>query len=131
MLPSYLAGTYHHGCHYECRGVSCLQGTAVGFPWFAYGHNAAVYGPDVEQFTPDRWMDEGASTAWGADGDSTDTAADSTVYESKGKVPDPWTFAVGPRDCAGQALARIELQVRGWMAEGEGLSGCGSYGHSV
>jgi len=24
---------------------------------------------------------------------------------------DPWTFSIGPRDCAGQALARLELQV--------------------
>jgi cytochrome P450 len=27
------------------------------------------------------------------------------------KLQDPWTFSIGPRDCAGQALARMELQV--------------------
>lgn len=26
------------------------------------------------------------------------------------KLQDPWTFSIGPRDCAGQALARMELQ---------------------
>eukprot|EP00879_Flechtneria_rotunda_P010935 GHRR01011426.1.p1 GENE.GHRR01011426.1~~GHRR01011426.1.p1 ORF type:complete len:628 (+),score=243.39 GHRR01011426.1:210-2093(+) len=31
---------------------------------------------------------------------------------SKQPLQDPWTFSIGPRDCAGQALARIELQVR-------------------
>jgi hypothetical protein len=34
------------------------------------------------------------------------------VKGSKQAPPnDPWSFSIGPRDCAGQALARIELQV--------------------
>jgi hypothetical protein len=39
-------------------------------------------------------------------------AAAAGVKGSKQQPPnDPWSFSIGPRDCAGQALARIELQV--------------------
>jgi hypothetical protein len=50
----------------------------------------------------------------GASGWANGTApAAAGVKGSKPQPPnDPWSFSIGPRDCAGQVLARIELQVR-------------------
>lgn len=132
--------------------LSCaVQGTPVGVPLFAFGHNPETYGPDVEAFRPDRWLPGRPSTsgsnhaAVDANPDSTQPnaiAADaSSETEGHEKVQksmassvvaagvgqavrpagqavrpaapqDPWSFSIGPRDCAGQALARMELQVR-------------------
>jgi cytochrome P450 len=59
-----------------------------------------------------------AAAAPAAADDSSRTAANGMpaaaagVNSSKPQPPnDPWSFSIGPRDCAGQALARIELQV--------------------
>eukprot|EP00878_Enallax_costatus_P038498 GHUV01043771.1.p1 GENE.GHUV01043771.1~~GHUV01043771.1.p1 ORF type:complete len:120 (-),score=41.74 GHUV01043771.1:501-821(-) len=34
-----------------------------------------------------------------------------TATTAPGQSPDPYTFLAGPRDCIGQALAKLELQV--------------------
>jgi cytochrome P450 len=54
-----------------------------------------------------------AAAAVEADGTAPAAAAAAAgVKGSKAQPPnDPWSFSIGPRDCAGQALARIELQV--------------------
>lgn len=105
-----------------------MQDTAVGVPLFAFGHSPHIYGPDVEEFRPSRWLagSSRTSSAGGvraADGAvatepagadpmaSTDSAVAAVGgSSSSSKLQDPWTFSIGPRDCAGQALARLELQ---------------------
>jgi cytochrome P450 len=108
------------------------QGTPVGIPWFAFGHNPATYGQDVADFKPERWL-TGRNNSSMSSVSSTDdsdsqpspspslsaaagsaaagaAAAVQRVSSTK-QLQDPWTFSIGPRDCAGQALARLELQV--------------------
>lgn len=71
----------------------------------------------MDDFKPDRWL-AGKSTSSGRTGPSTspETAAAAVASDAdRGlgfkALQDPWTFSIGPRDCAGQALARLELQV--------------------
>jgi hypothetical protein len=61
-------------------------------------------------------MDGGSSAGETAAAAGADAAASvRRVSSSSGgagkQLQDPWTFSIGPRDCAGQALARLELQV--------------------
>lgn len=129
------------------------QGTAVGVPLFAFGHDPSIYGADVEMFRPSRWLNSNSSSRKPLSSSSSrnnsadDITRTSTVAEPAGteattsidsfsdavaavdpsaaaavrpsqpgssgssRLQDPWTFSIGPRDCAGQALARLELQV--------------------
>jgi hypothetical protein len=52
------------------------------------------------------------AAAAGAGAGAAGSSATTTPSSSTGRLPDPLSFSLGPRDCAGQALARIELQVR-------------------
>jgi hypothetical protein len=60
-----------------------------------------------------------SSSSDGDDGNGDDGNADDGGDDDGGeeirdggrRLLDPWTFSIGPRDCAGQALARMELQV--------------------
>jgi hypothetical protein len=54
----------------------------------------------------------GSTGSAGSDTASPAAAAAAVQRVSSSKqLQDPWTFSIGPRDCAGQALARLELQV--------------------
>jgi cytochrome P450 len=130
-----------HSHTIRCRDLPATpppQNTAVGVPWFAFGHSTATYGPDAEAFNPDRWLACRASKAAqptsnssagpdaGAGGRDTADKGAAAAAAAAAAVPqavpgsklpnDPWTFSIGPRDCAGQALARMELQVCGCKA---------------
>uniref|UniRef100_A0A383VZN8 Cytochrome P450 n=1 Tax=Tetradesmus obliquus TaxID=3088 RepID=A0A383VZN8_TETOB len=76
-------------------------------------------------------MDGGSASLSSIDAQAADTDAIGSSSAANGTAPaaaaaaaaaggkgsrqqppnDPWSFSIGPRDCAGQALARIELQV--------------------
>lgn len=56
---------------------------------YAFGHNEAVYGPTAGQFLPERFLP--------------------AAQDKQRAAPEPLSFSAGPRDCAGQALARLEI----------------------
>ena len=84
------------------------------------------YGPTSGIFDPERWMTsepsiitaaEAPKVTLPAEGHATTTvSARETDVDPSGPAgfngpPDPMTFSLGPRDCVGQSLARLELQV--------------------
>jgi cytochrome P450 len=65
--------------------------TIIISPW-AINVNKDLWGPDAEEFNPDRWMGPGAANTGGADSN----------YSFL-------TFLHGPRSCIGQAFAKAEF----------------------
>ena len=73
------------------EGVSCEkehfpQGTVLSVPSYTLHHDAELWGPDVEEFLPDRWLSL-------------------TPRQRMGFNP----FSFGPRACVGQNVAHMEL----------------------
>ncbi|RXW15522.1 hypothetical protein EST38_g10327 [Candolleomyces aberdarensis] len=71
------------------RGQYFPQGTVLSVPSYSIHRDTSVWGEDVEQFRPERWLE----------GD------DSAMH----KTFNP--FSVGPRACLGRNLAFLELQI--------------------
>jgi cytochrome P450 len=77
--------------------------TIIISPW-AINVNKKLWGPDADEFNPDRWMGQGAANTGGADSN----------YSFL-------TFLHGPRSCIGQAFAKAEFAclVAAWMGKFE------------
>lgn len=84
------------------------------------GLSERLYGPTAATYDPERWL--GHTAAPSTVGTADDVAAGSADQQkkmhvqqaaagSKGTPPEPLVFSAGPRDCIGQSLARMELQV--------------------
>uniref|UniRef100_A0A7S3QL72 Cytochrome P450 n=2 Tax=Dunaliella tertiolecta TaxID=3047 RepID=A0A7S3QL72_DUNTE len=70
------------------------KGTVVMLHSYSIHHSKEAWGPDAEEFKPERWDNKG-DEAQGSGG------------RRVGYQP----FSLGPRDCVGQALAMLELRV--------------------
>ncbi|KAG1667781.1 hypothetical protein FOA52_010818 [Chlamydomonas sp. UWO 241] len=103
-------------------GYDVPAGTWICLPGAALDRSTAVYGEDANTFRPDRWISRspsdtdngGAGIAWAGtgayDGDDAGSVADQAAH-AQGRIKEPIAFSMGPRDCVGQALARLEMQV--------------------
>ncbi|KAG1661360.1 hypothetical protein FOA52_002474 [Chlamydomonas sp. UWO 241] len=114
-----------HPCCTLCYDVPA--GTWLCFPFAAIDRSPAVYGPDADTFRPSRWIPRpskagdtiaaswGGTSAFNGDvGDTYDSDSDGfadKLLKAPGRLKEPIAFGMGPRDCAGQALARLEMQV--------------------
>lgn len=78
--------TAQHGIGYGEEHF--LQGTVLSVPSFTIHHDAEVWGEDVEEFKPDRWLPENL------------TPRQKTCFNP---------FSYGPRACVGQNVAHMEL----------------------
>ena len=79
-------------------------------PMGPLGTSIHNYGPTAGSFDPERWLSTSRAASPSEDASSSpDDADDATA--GGGGLPDPLSFSVGPRDCVGQTLARLELQV--------------------
>lgn len=96
-----------------------LQGTIILIPVFVSANSKDHYGPTADQFIPERWLQDdsseefvydGSTAANGQSGRHGDNAARNSNSKFA-KPPDSMAFMVGQRDCIGQTLARMELQV--------------------
>jgi len=75
----------------EPSGVTCEnehfpEGTVLSVPSYTLHHREEVWGPDVEEFRPERWLD-------------------ATAEQRMSFNP----FSYGPRACVGQNVAHMEL----------------------
>ncbi|KAL4096261.1 hypothetical protein PRIC1_009623 [Phytophthora ramorum] len=78
---------------YLYEGTLIKAGTRVVMPHYAMGRMSTVWGPDVDEFKPDRWIDP---------------------ITGKGKVVSPFKFSVflgGPRICLGKKFALAEIKI--------------------
>ncbi|TMW65592.1 hypothetical protein Poli38472_008234 [Pythium oligandrum] len=76
-----------------CGDIPLLKGQLVALPTYAMGRNPDVWGPDANEFKPERWIDPG-------------TGQLRHVPSSKFS-----TFHSGPRTCIGMNLAMLELRL--------------------
>ncbi|KAJ3753813.1 cytochrome P450 monooxygenase pc-bph [Lentinula raphanica] len=74
------------------EGVMFPEGTVLSVPSYTIHRDTEVWGDDIEEFRPERWL--------GLDGDK---------RELVNKTFNP--FSVGPRACVGRNLAYLELQL--------------------
>lgn len=72
----------------EFDGILFPRGTVLSVPSYTIHHDADVWGPDVEEFYPDRWLPE-------------------NLTERQKICFNP--FSYGPRACVGQNVAHMEL----------------------
>ncbi|KAG1669648.1 hypothetical protein FOA52_010808, partial [Chlamydomonas sp. UWO 241] len=106
-------------------GHDVPAGTWIALPGGVIDRSTAVYGEDADKFRPDRWLSHTSESggkdgaAWAATGaydDHGDNASSGAVDQApaalaQDRLKEPIAFSMGPRDCVGQALARLELQV--------------------
>jgi cytochrome P450 len=72
------------------QGVVIPKGTTVLIQPAVVQHNPTIWGPDCDEFRPDRWD------------------------RLKGEAADPWafaTFSLGPRVCIGKAMTMLEFKI--------------------
>jgi len=66
------------------------RGSVLSVPSYTIHHDSEVWGPDVEEFRPDRWLPKNL------------TARQKTCFNP---------FSLGPRSCIGQNVVRMELSL--------------------
>lgn len=79
-------------CDAVVLGTPVPKGTILVISAEATNHDTALWGPDADQFNPDRWLGPGRANSGGA----------STNYANM-------TFVHGPRSCIGATFSKSEL----------------------
>jgi hypothetical protein len=99
-----------------------MQGMHVIIPPYPIGVSTANYGPTANRFIPERWLDQQQLQHLDALRESAGlrpraaaaAAAAAAGFELPGSSSSrklaELAFSVGPRDCVGQSLAKLELQ---------------------
>jgi benzoate 4-monooxygenase len=81
-IPASSPGVTILGRHYG-------PGTVLSVPTYTVHHDKNIWGPDADEFNPDRW------------------AGEMTPAQKKGFIP----FSYGPRSCVGRNLAEIQMKM--------------------
>ena len=74
----------------EILGYSFPPGTALSVPSYTIHHSKTIWGPDADEFVPERWDEKRL-----------------TQKQKDSFIP----FSVGPRACVGRNVAEMELKV--------------------
>jgi cytochrome P450 len=77
-------------------GYKVPKGTRVIMPPWAINRSPELWGPDAEEFIPDRWIDQTTGKPNNSGGAANNYAI--------------MTFLHGPRSCIGQGFAKAELR---------------------
>ena len=83
IVPPNSAGVTIHGVHFPA-------GSVLSVPAFTIHHSKAIWGPDADEYVPERWGKEML-----------------TEQQKRAFIP----FSYGPRACVGQNVAVMELSV--------------------
>ncbi|KAI1260752.1 cytochrome P450 [Xylariaceae sp. FL1019] len=81
QIPSDSPGIYIHGHYFP-------PGTVLSVPTYSIHHSSKIWGPDVEEFRPERWYD-------------------ATPRQKNAFIP----FSHGPRSCVGRNVAEMEMKM--------------------
>lgn len=92
------------------RGHTIPKGTSFIISPYVHGHSKRIWGDTAEDFRPERWLGDGKNSS------SISTAEDDMDGPALGggaslNMSHVYAFMAGPRDCVGQSLAKLELQV--------------------
>lgn len=113
MLPAAGLGSFRcTSKETQICGYRVPKGVIVGFPPYLIDHSTLSYVEEPDEFKPDRWLRKSAST-WEqtpSDAPVSDVLQHSRTSDVE-RLKEPIAFSLGPRDCVGQTLARLEMQV--------------------
>ncbi|KAK4141222.1 benzoate 4-monooxygenase [Dichotomopilus funicola] len=82
------------GLHY--KGWYFPPGTVLSVPAYSVHHSTEIWGPDADEFRPERWLDGEEGNAEGL-----------TARQKNAFVP----FSYGPRSCVGRNVAEMEMKL--------------------
>lgn len=90
-------------------GYTVPAGVGLMIMPYVCHHNRCLFGEDADKFIPERWLPKGD----GVPGGDLGTLCEPGVLGGGAtlSMSDVYTFSTGPRDCVGQTLAKLELQV--------------------
>ena len=78
------------------EGITFPPGTVLSVPAYSLHHSKEVWGPDADEFVPDRWIEE------------SEKGGRLTERMKASFIP----FSYGPRACVGRNVAEVSLTFR-------------------
>ncbi|KAG2494403.1 hypothetical protein HYH03_007455 [Edaphochlamys debaryana] len=104
LMPPASGGTARQASReVKLGGYTVPKGTMLWIPVYALQRSPHVWGPDAEEFKPERWT---AATTGASEADEDEVVRSAGTMSARGWLP----FSEGPRSCIGQSLAVLELR---------------------
>ncbi|KAH9896299.1 cytochrome P450 [Xylariomycetidae sp. FL2044] len=93
QIPTDSPGVHLLGRHFP-------PGTVLSVPTYTIHHSRAIWGPDADEFRPERWLGK-------AEEEEEDHNKNVTARQRNAFIP----FSYGPRACVGRNVAEMEMKM--------------------